>query len=140
MATRSEPAPPKTMLPAGKRLVLDELAEIIKLLGLVIVATMWAMGATIGKLLLLLPTNVLNRLLGPHALVHGNGYYLTKHSVGIYSTQPPEQAPDPVTIDKDAKIGSDLKLRDVAKVLGESESAVESRIYRALGRLRENLD
>ena len=25
---------------------------------------------------------------GPVA-VHGNGYYLTKHSVGIYSTQPP---------------------------------------------------
>ncbi len=38
------------------------------------------------------------------------------------------------------RFGSDLKLRDVAKVLGESESAVEGRIYRALGRLRENLD
>lgn len=32
---------------------------------------------------------------GDHALVHGNGYYLTKHSVGIYSRLPPEHVPVP---------------------------------------------
>ena len=32
---------------------------------------------------------------GP-AIVHGNGYYLTKHAVGVYSAEPPEltQPPD----------------------------------------------
>ncbi len=30
---------------------------------------------------------------GDHVLVHGNGYYLTKHAIGIYSRQPPA---DPV--------------------------------------------
>jgi acetyl-CoA C-acetyltransferase len=39
---------------------------------------------------------------GP-AAVHGNGYYLTKHAVGIYSAEPPEQVPDPVPIPKDLK-------------------------------------
>jgi RNA polymerase sigma-70 factor (ECF subfamily) len=37
------------------------------------------------------------------------------------------------------RFGADLKLRDVARVLGEGESAVEGRIYRALGKLREEL-
>jgi RNA polymerase sigma factor (sigma-70 family) len=37
------------------------------------------------------------------------------------------------------RFGADLKLRDVAGVLGEGESAIEGRIYRALGKLRENL-
>lgn len=32
---------------------------------------------------------------GEHALVHGNGYYLTKHSVGVYSRRPPAEAPEP---------------------------------------------
>jgi acetyl-CoA C-acetyltransferase len=32
---------------------------------------------------------------GEHALVHGNGYYLTKHSVGLYSRRPPDEAPTP---------------------------------------------
>jgi acetyl-CoA C-acetyltransferase len=39
---------------------------------------------------------------GPVA-VHGNGYYLTKHSVGIYSSEPPDVAPDPAAIPKDSK-------------------------------------
>ena len=30
-----------------------------------------------------------------HVLVHGNGYYLTKESVGVYSRRPPEEAPRP---------------------------------------------
>jgi RNA polymerase sigma factor (sigma-70 family) len=38
------------------------------------------------------------------------------------------------------RFGADLKLRDVASVLGEGESAVEGRIYRALGKLRTELD
>jgi RNA polymerase sigma factor (sigma-70 family) len=38
------------------------------------------------------------------------------------------------------RFGADLKLRDVAGVLGEGESAVEGRIYRALGKLRKELD
>ena len=38
------------------------------------------------------------------------------------------------------RFGADLKLRDVARVLGEGESAVEGRIYRALSKLREQLD
>jgi RNA polymerase sigma factor (sigma-70 family) len=38
------------------------------------------------------------------------------------------------------RFGADLKLRDVASVLGEGESAVEGRIYRALGKLRAELD
>jgi hypothetical protein len=50
------------------------------LLGLVIVAVMWAMGEAIGRLLLLLPTDVLTRLLGPHALSHGK-YNLWKTSI-----------------------------------------------------------
>jgi RNA polymerase sigma factor (sigma-70 family) len=37
------------------------------------------------------------------------------------------------------RFGADLKLRDVASVLGEGESAVEGRIYRALAKLREQL-
>src|SRR3984957_3958082 len=37
------------------------------------------------------------------------------------------------------RFGADLKLRDVASVLGEGESAVEGRIYRALGKLRTEL-
>lgn len=32
---------------------------------------------------------------GDHALVHGNGYYLTKHSVGVYARHPRERAPQP---------------------------------------------
>ena len=28
-------------------------------------------------------------------LVHGNGYYLTKHSIGVYSARPPTQMPQP---------------------------------------------
>jgi RNA polymerase sigma factor (sigma-70 family) len=38
------------------------------------------------------------------------------------------------------RFGADLKLRDVAGVLGEGESAVEGRIYRALGKLREQME
>ncbi len=30
-----------------------------------------------------------------HVLVHGNGYYLTKHAVGVYSSRPPSAAPSP---------------------------------------------
>jgi RNA polymerase sigma factor (sigma-70 family) len=37
------------------------------------------------------------------------------------------------------RFGADLKLRDVASVLGEGESAVEGRIYRALGKLRTEM-
>jgi RNA polymerase sigma factor (sigma-70 family) len=37
------------------------------------------------------------------------------------------------------RFGADLKLREVASVLGDGESAVEGRIYRALGKLREEL-
>ena len=37
------------------------------------------------------------------------------------------------------RFGADLKLRDVASVLGDGESAVEGRIYRALGKLRGEL-
>jgi hypothetical protein len=50
------------------------------LLGLVIVAGMWAMGETIGRLISLLPTTLLNRLLGPHALSHGK-FNLWKTSI-----------------------------------------------------------
>jgi len=32
-----------------------------------------------------------------HALVHGNGYYLTKHSVGVYSSRPPTANPSAPT-------------------------------------------
>jgi RNA polymerase sigma-70 factor (ECF subfamily) len=38
------------------------------------------------------------------------------------------------------RYGADLKLRDVASVLGEGESAVEGRIYRALRKLRDELN
>jgi RNA polymerase sigma factor (sigma-70 family) len=38
------------------------------------------------------------------------------------------------------RFGADLKLRDVAHVLGEGESAVEGRIYRALAKLRDELN
>jgi acetyl-CoA C-acetyltransferase len=42
--------------------------------------------------------NVFERLRagsGRHALVHGNGYYLTKHAIGVYSSQPPDDVPTP---------------------------------------------
>jgi acetyl-CoA C-acetyltransferase len=32
---------------------------------------------------------------GEHVLVHGNGYYLTKHAVGLYSRRPPAEPPVP---------------------------------------------
>jgi acetyl-CoA C-acetyltransferase len=32
---------------------------------------------------------------GEHALVHGNGYYLTKHSVGLYTRRVPDEPPLP---------------------------------------------
>ena len=38
------------------------------------------------------------------------------------------------------RFGADLKLRDVAKILGDGESAVEGRIYRALRKLRGELE
>src|ERR1019366_254681 len=38
------------------------------------------------------------------------------------------------------RFGADLKLRDVARLLGDGESAVEGRIYRALRKLRAELD
>jgi RNA polymerase sigma factor (sigma-70 family) len=38
------------------------------------------------------------------------------------------------------RFGADLKLRDVARIVGDGESAVEGRIYRALRKLREQLD
>jgi RNA polymerase sigma factor (sigma-70 family) len=37
------------------------------------------------------------------------------------------------------RFGADLKLHEVARVLGEGESAVEGRIYRALRKLRDDL-
>lgn len=37
---------------------------------------------------------------GPVA-VHGNGYYLTKHAVGVYSSEAPDEAPDPSVIAKE---------------------------------------
>ena len=37
------------------------------------------------------------------------------------------------------RFGADLKLRDVARVLGTGESAVEGRIYRGLQKLRDEL-
>lgn len=37
------------------------------------------------------------------------------------------------------RFGADLKLREVARILGEGESAVEGRIYRALRKLRHEL-
>jgi RNA polymerase sigma factor (sigma-70 family) len=37
------------------------------------------------------------------------------------------------------RFGADLKLHEVARVLGEGESAVEGRIYRALKKLRDEL-
>jgi RNA polymerase sigma factor (sigma-70 family) len=38
------------------------------------------------------------------------------------------------------RFGADLKLRDVARVLGEGESAIEARVYRALRKLHDELD
>jgi RNA polymerase sigma factor (sigma-70 family) len=38
------------------------------------------------------------------------------------------------------RFGADLKLRDIARVLGDGESAVEGRIYRALAKLHDELD
>jgi len=38
------------------------------------------------------------------------------------------------------RFGADLKLRDIARVLGDGESAVEGRIYRALRKLHDELD
>ncbi len=38
------------------------------------------------------------------------------------------------------RFGADLKLRDVARVVGDGENAVEGRIYRALRKLRDELD
>jgi RNA polymerase sigma factor (sigma-70 family) len=38
------------------------------------------------------------------------------------------------------RFGADLKLRDVARILGDGESAVEGRIYRALRKLRTELE
>jgi RNA polymerase sigma-70 factor (ECF subfamily) len=38
------------------------------------------------------------------------------------------------------RFGADLKLREVARILGDGESAVEGRIYRALRKLRAELD
>ncbi len=38
------------------------------------------------------------------------------------------------------RFGADLKLRDIAKVLGDGESAVEGRIYRAMRKLHTKLD
>ncbi|HLH14063.1 MAG TPA: sigma-70 family RNA polymerase sigma factor [Solirubrobacteraceae bacterium] len=38
------------------------------------------------------------------------------------------------------RFGADLKLREVARILGEGESAVEGRIYRALRKLRAELE
>ncbi len=32
---------------------------------------------------------------GRHAVVHGNGYYLTKHAVGVYSVEAPRDVPSP---------------------------------------------
>jgi acetyl-CoA C-acetyltransferase len=32
---------------------------------------------------------------GDSVMVHGNGYYLTKHSVGVYARRPPTVAPQP---------------------------------------------
>lgn len=38
------------------------------------------------------------------------------------------------------RFGADLTLRETARVLGESAAAVEKRLYRALARLREELE
>jgi RNA polymerase sigma-70 factor (ECF subfamily) len=38
------------------------------------------------------------------------------------------------------RFGADLKLRDVAKIVGDGESAVEGRIYRAMRKLHAELD
>jgi RNA polymerase sigma-70 factor (ECF subfamily) len=37
------------------------------------------------------------------------------------------------------RFGADLTMREVARVLGQKEDAVEARIYRALGKLRQRL-
>jgi RNA polymerase sigma factor (sigma-70 family) len=38
------------------------------------------------------------------------------------------------------RFGADLKLRDIARIVGEGQSAVEGRIYRAMRKLRDELD
>jgi len=40
----------------------------------------------------------------------------------------------------DLRFGADLKLREIAKLTGESMTTAEGRVYRALGKLRANLD
>lgn len=60
---------------------------------------------------------------GDHALVHGNGYYLTKHAVGVYSRRPPDEAPGPDErlqdrLDADARtVPVDPGLRGTASVV-----------------------
>ena len=38
------------------------------------------------------------------------------------------------------RFGADLTLREVARVLGERPAGVEKRVYRALAKLREELE
>jgi RNA polymerase sigma factor (sigma-70 family) len=77
--------------------------------------------------------------------------------VGAYETRPQHDRALGAVEDRDAlgralatlseeereaislRFGADLKLRDVARVLGESESAVEKRISRCLTKLRHEL-
>ncbi|HUY62886.1 MAG TPA: hypothetical protein VMV14_00035 [Acidimicrobiales bacterium] len=51
---------------------------------------------------------------GEHALVHGNGYYLTKHSVGLYSSRPPDQEPQPVN-DLQGRLDAEAVVLDVER-------------------------
>lgn len=47
---------------------------------------------------------------GDHVLVHGNGYYLTKHAVGLYSRHRPDEVPVP---DDDLQARLDAAARPV---------------------------
>jgi RNA polymerase sigma factor (sigma-70 family) len=95
----------------------------------------------------LLRDNARRRTLEERALQHvGAGAPLAQSDSGLAAVEHRDELQRALALLNDEereaialRFGADLKLRDVARVLGEGESAVEGRIYRALGKLRAEL-
>jgi RNA polymerase sigma factor (sigma-70 family) len=95
----------------------------------------------------LLRDNARRRTLEERALQHvGAGAPLAQSDSGLAAVEHRDELQRALALLNDEereaialRFGADLKLRDVARVLGDGESAVEGRIYRALGKLRAEL-
>lgn len=62
-------------------------------------------------------------------LLNANGWYLTKHSIGIYSCQVPESDWNPASLNLDANLGNAPQIKLVDKAFGAAQMETFTVIY-----------